>query len=548
MKKFLSFLLATSVVLSSSAIGYAKDYPQKFWDVSKEHWAFEYIADLAERGVITGYEDGSFKPEKTVTRAEWAKIMVDSAGILANDNSVNFTDTANHWANKYINAAKNYLTGYVDGSYRPNQAAVREDVTVAMVALKGYDVSDVDYSVLSKFNDVNSISDYAKKYVAVAIEKELIQGFEDNTFKGQGTLTRAQAAKLLYVAFQQGSADKIANTSQHTQQYTISYGSNGMLQIDNLEIDDTTQEEDIYDNYYDNYYDDYYDDEEIEEEIEKEIEEEIEEEQKPYAIDKIVSANITDSYLYTKDDNDNIYYCDNNCIYKTNIYDPDKDLIADAKDFIIDNDEMTLSDFNIYSICYDNNKNEILVTGQFKSVNSVNNVNNCYLCSVSNDGFEVITDNFEKGYSSKKIIKVLNNGDYLTAYGDILSADTFDSITDTNTYPIDAFDFDTTIYLTSGVELYSYDYNKASNLWNKYYKCIGINDNLVATYYYNAIELLNFKGKVLEKISFDDVVIYDRAKLDFNYNVFSKLLITNKKEIVFYDKVADSFRIIMRNE
>lgn len=55
---------------------FAKDYPQKFYDVPKEYWAFEQIAKPVNRGVIAGYEDSSFKPDNTVTRAEWAKMII----------------------------------------------------------------------------------------------------------------------------------------------------------------------------------------------------------------------------------------------------------------------------------------------------------------------------------------------------------------------------------------------------------------------------------------------------------------------------------------
>lgn len=205
-RKFLTTLLAAVLLLSCTV--FAKDYPQKFWDVPKDYWAFTYIADLADRGVINGYEDGSFKPEHTVTRAEWAKIMVDAAGVQVSDNALYFTDMEGHWANQYVNAAKNYLTGFMDGSYRPDQAATREDVTVAMVRLKGYDLTNVDYSKIAEFTDSYSISDYAKGYVAVAVQQNLISGFEDNTFRGQDTLARSEAATLLYRAFQHGNADK----------------------------------------------------------------------------------------------------------------------------------------------------------------------------------------------------------------------------------------------------------------------------------------------------------------------------------------------------
>ncbi len=210
MKKFISVLTVVLVLITSTV--FARDYAQRFWDVPKDYWGFEYIADLTERGVIKGYEDGSFKPENIVLRSEWAKMMVTAAGLSVNDNGTYFTDTNGHWANSYINTAKNYLTGYSDGSYRPDQAATREDVTVAMVKLKGYDLSDVDYSYLNTFRDVDSISNYAKGYVAVAIKNNLISGFEDNTFRGQDTLTRAEAATLMYRAFKHGNADKVTTT------------------------------------------------------------------------------------------------------------------------------------------------------------------------------------------------------------------------------------------------------------------------------------------------------------------------------------------------
>lgn len=218
MKKLISVILAVAMLLSVSIAPLAadKEYPQKFWDLPKDHWAFNEVAELVERGVIAGYDDGSFKPDNTVTRAEWAKIMVLAAGVQTTDNSVRFSDMGGHWANPYVNAASQYLASYADGSFRPDQAAVREDVTVSLVKLKGYDVNDVDYSYLNRFTDVNSISNDLKKYVAVAIENELISGFEDNTFRGQATLTRAEAATLLWRAFQYGSDNKVTMTATPT--------------------------------------------------------------------------------------------------------------------------------------------------------------------------------------------------------------------------------------------------------------------------------------------------------------------------------------------
>ena len=248
LRKIISTLLALSMMLSfalaSSNYGdvfdnnpetvEAKEYKQKFWDVPKNHWAFESIAELTDRGAISGYPDGSYKPNNTVTRAEWAKIMIQAAGLTADDYSVKFADMKGHWAAAYVNAASNYLTAFSDNRYRPDQAVTREDVTMAMVKLKGYDLNEVDYSVLSRFKDVASISNHMKVYVAIAVEKGLINGFEDGTFRGQATLTRAQAATLLWRAFQFGNDNKVtadasvsASSSSNTQTPTITDNSQG---------------------------------------------------------------------------------------------------------------------------------------------------------------------------------------------------------------------------------------------------------------------------------------------------------------------------------
>jgi len=233
MKRIILFFVLSSLLLSALAFSSiaadsyvdlfttpqndtASKYKQKFWDVGKEHWAFEYIAELSLCGVINGYADGSFKPENTVTRAEWAKIMILVAGITPNDNSVRFSDMKGHWANTYVNAASKYLTAFSDNSYRPNQAVTREDVTMALVKLKGYSLDEVDYSVLTRFKDTASISNSMKVYVAIAVEKGLINGFEDSTFRGQATLTRAEASTLLWRAFQFGNDNKIEASESGT--------------------------------------------------------------------------------------------------------------------------------------------------------------------------------------------------------------------------------------------------------------------------------------------------------------------------------------------
>lgn len=192
-----------------------KIYSQTFTDVSKSYWAFGYISEMVERGVLSGYPNGYFYPDNTITRAEFAKVMCLAASISVSPvSSTSYADVAaSEWFAPYVEAGKYYLSGYVsDGNkyYMPNDNALREDIAVALVKLKGYDTSLYDESILkAMFTDYQSISAGARKYVSVAVEKGLISGYEDNTFRGQNTITRAEAATLLWRAYQYGNGNKV---------------------------------------------------------------------------------------------------------------------------------------------------------------------------------------------------------------------------------------------------------------------------------------------------------------------------------------------------
>jgi hypothetical protein len=187
-----------------------------FTDIGSNYWASGAIEALSARKVISGYPDGKYRPEKIVTRAEFAKIMTLAAGLTAKKTAkVSFADIdAEDWHAPYIEAAKGYLSGYrlPNGSmiFDPNAPALREDIAVAIVKLKGYNKTRLaDLSVIeAMFTDYDSISDYAKDYVALAVENKLISGFPDDTFRAQKPITRAEAAAILFRAYQYGSDNK----------------------------------------------------------------------------------------------------------------------------------------------------------------------------------------------------------------------------------------------------------------------------------------------------------------------------------------------------
>ncbi|MCR8994768.1 S-layer homology domain-containing protein [Brevibacillus laterosporus] len=206
--KRISALLLSFLLLFSMMPLLAQAKNTNFWDVSRDHWAYEAITDMATKGIIDGYSDGSFRPNSKVTRAEFAKIMIAAAGVQLGDKwgiSQTFKDVPrSHWAFTYVEYAKPYLTGYKSGStysYKPDQNAVREDIAVALVRLLGYDQSkSAKVSLLNQFRDKERISYNLRTFIAIALDNDLIKGFNDGTFRPQDAITRAEAASLLYRA------------------------------------------------------------------------------------------------------------------------------------------------------------------------------------------------------------------------------------------------------------------------------------------------------------------------------------------------------------
>ena len=104
-----------------------------FSDVESGRWSTQNIGTLAALNILRGYSDGSFKPSGKITRAEFAAIAYRFYNLSNNAESDAFSDISGHWANGYINAAANagLILGYEDGTYRPDQEITRaEAVTI----------------------------------------------------------------------------------------------------------------------------------------------------------------------------------------------------------------------------------------------------------------------------------------------------------------------------------------------------------------------------------------------------------------------------------
>lgn len=123
MKRILSLILIAAMLLSIVPTAFAAD----FSDFNSSHWAYEYVTTLVNDGTINGYADGTFRPEGTVTRAEFVKMI----GIGPEAQKVTFDDvTSSHWAYNYI--VSSGLGALKNNLFMPDTPITRGDVAVLL--------------------------------------------------------------------------------------------------------------------------------------------------------------------------------------------------------------------------------------------------------------------------------------------------------------------------------------------------------------------------------------------------------------------------------
>ena len=169
----------------------------KFADVSSSHWAYADITALVDKGVLSGYADGTFKGDASITREEFAKIVVVAFGLTDNGNDFGgYSDVkSDFWANSYIKIAS--VNGIGNGKFGTGEKITRQDAAVMIMrAAKATGIALNGQG--SEFNDGSKISDYAKEAVNALSGAGVINGFADGTFKPNDALTRSQTAKIVY--------------------------------------------------------------------------------------------------------------------------------------------------------------------------------------------------------------------------------------------------------------------------------------------------------------------------------------------------------------
>ena len=230
LKARLAVLLVSTMVLSSTpALIWASDY--------ENHWAAEAIDRWKDRGIVDGFEDGSFKPNEAITKAQFAKILTEIFGLTETKEAKAYQDvSADKWYSEYISKISDAGIMYEEGEkFNPNAFITREEAAYALA--NAYKLSP--HATQSKvFADEANISSWALEAIAAMYDEGYIRGANEGKFNPKGSLTRAEMITML---------DRMNSDVIHTKG-TYSKDVNGNLVVNtrDVELKDMTISGNLY--------------------------------------------------------------------------------------------------------------------------------------------------------------------------------------------------------------------------------------------------------------------------------------------------------------
>jgi sugar lactone lactonase YvrE len=217
---------AFAVMRVSSEVDAIQD--TAFIDIESS-WAKAYILQLATLGIVSGYSDGTFKPDGNVTRAEFVTMLVKGLA-LEPQMTITFNDMKGNWAEAYVATAAAYgiASGVGNSTFSPDSNITREQM--ASMIMKAVQSQFTD--TLSKFKDGSDVSTWAKAAVEGAVASGFITGFPDGSIKPLDPLTRAQAATVIIKLLQYRSAQSAGGTLSLSQAdaYTLAQTGSDLSQ------------------------------------------------------------------------------------------------------------------------------------------------------------------------------------------------------------------------------------------------------------------------------------------------------------------------------
>lgn len=196
--------LSSTLTITMAAVVPPVFAQARFSDVESSYWANQYVQSLTQKNVISGFPDGTFRPEAEMTRAQFASVL--AGAFLRNDvrDPITFKDVpADHWAAEVISQAysKGWLSGYPDGTFGLNQPITRLEVLVALTNGLGLATDAQTAEVLAAFEDSGEIPSWAEDVVAIAADRQLTVNYPNvRQLNPQKNASRAEIAAITHQA------------------------------------------------------------------------------------------------------------------------------------------------------------------------------------------------------------------------------------------------------------------------------------------------------------------------------------------------------------
>lgn len=186
-----------------------EDWP--FVDVTEDKWYYDAVAYVYQQGIMVGMSETTFEPNTTVNRAQVVQMLYNLEGQPQVSGDSGFSDIRDdQWYAKAVAwaSANDVVAGYEDGTFRPTRAVTREEFAQILynyAKFKGYDLSAS--ADLGKFPDAGQVSSWAETALGWANGNGLINGHDDGRLDPKGSTIRAQAASIL-MNFDKGFAQE----------------------------------------------------------------------------------------------------------------------------------------------------------------------------------------------------------------------------------------------------------------------------------------------------------------------------------------------------
>lgn len=218
-KRITALLLAFMLIVSMSAIPIFAA-TQTFSDVPTSAWYYSVVENLAGKGIINGYPDGTFRPSNNVERQHVAVMVMKGAGIKNSGKKADFTDVSS--TNQFSTfiatlAEKGIINGFPDGTFRPKDNVTRGQA--AIMISKAFGLTSAMH--IEDFKD--TVGHYASKQILTLNSHGIINGYSDGTFRPNASVTRAEISKMISFAMEVAEGLEVVSVSA-IEDIEVEYG------------------------------------------------------------------------------------------------------------------------------------------------------------------------------------------------------------------------------------------------------------------------------------------------------------------------------------